>query len=99
MPVYEYRCKNCGHDFEITQSMSDDTLTDCPECGEPQLRKVFQPVGIAFKGSGFYKTDSRSSTSSSKSGDTSTSGSSAGSSGTKSETASVSSDSPSSSAD
>lgn len=65
MPVYVYRCKNCGHDFEVTQSMSDDPLTDCPSCGEPQLRKVFQPVGIAFKGSGFYKTDSRSSTPSS----------------------------------
>lgn len=59
MPVYEYRCKNCGHDFEVTQSMSDDALTECPACNEPQLRKVFQPVGIAFKGSGFYKNDSR----------------------------------------
>lgn len=81
MPVYEYRCKNCGHDFEVTQSMSDDSLTDCPVCGEPQLRKVFQPVGIAFKGSGFYKTDSRSTSSSvTPSGSSSTSSSASGSS-------------------
>ena len=59
MPVYEYRCKNCGHQFEIQQAITEDTLTDCPDCGESQLRKVFQPVGIAFKGSGFYRTDSR----------------------------------------
>jgi len=64
MPLYEYRCKNCGHQFDIQQSFSDDSLTVCPDCGEPQLRKVFQPVGITFKGSGFYKNDSRSSSSS-----------------------------------
>lgn len=59
MPVYEYRCRACGHEFEIQQAMSDDPLTVCPECGG-ELRKVFSPVGIAFKGSGFYKTDSGS---------------------------------------
>ena len=75
MPLYEYRCKNCGHQFEIQQSFAEDSLTVCPDCGEPQLRKVFQPVGITFKGSGFYKNDSRSSSSS-----TTTSGSSSGSS-------------------
>ncbi|HYZ99346.1 MAG TPA: FmdB family zinc ribbon protein [Acidimicrobiales bacterium] len=58
MPKYEYRCRNCGEQLEVVQSFSDDPLTECPACGG-LLRKVFQPVGIAFKGSGFYKTDSR----------------------------------------
>ena len=66
MPVYEYRCRDCSHEFEIQQSMSDDALTVCPSCGG-DLRKVFSPVGIAFKGSGFYKTDSGGRSSSSKS--------------------------------
>lgn len=66
MPTYSYACQNCGHAFDIRQSFSDDALTVCPECGEPRLRKVIHPVGIAFKGSGFYKTDSRSSTSAAK---------------------------------
>ena len=61
MPTYSYACQNCGHAFDIRQSFTDDALTVCPECGEPRLRKVIHPVGIAFKGSGFYKTDSRSS--------------------------------------
>lgn len=59
MPTYEYRCRTCGHRFDIQQSISDDTLTECPEC-EGDLRKVFHPVGIAFKGQGFYKNDARS---------------------------------------
>ena len=59
MPTYEYRCKSCDHEFEIVQAFSDDALTTCPEC-EGALRKVFGNVGISFKGSGFYKTDSRS---------------------------------------
>lgn len=85
MPVYEYRCKNCSHDFEVSQAMSDDPLTVCPQCGEPQLRKVFQPVGISFKGSGFYKNDSRSSSSATTSGGSGSSAStSAESSGTSS---------------
>ena len=58
MPTYEYVCKSCGHIFEIVQSMRDDPLTECPECGG-ELRKVFAPPAIAFKGSGFYATDSR----------------------------------------
>lgn len=62
MPLYEYRCRNCEHQFEIQQAFSDDALTQCPECAG-DLRKVFNPVGIAFKGSGFYKNDSRSSSS------------------------------------
>ena len=56
MPTYEYMCKSCGHLFEIVQSMRDDTLTECPECGG-ELRKVFAPPAISFKGSGFYATD------------------------------------------
>ncbi|HKY16673.1 MAG TPA: FmdB family zinc ribbon protein [Microthrixaceae bacterium] len=59
MPTYDYRCRGCDHEFEIQQSFSDDPLTNCPEC-DGELRKVFSPVGISFKGSGFYKTDSRS---------------------------------------
>lgn len=61
MPVYAYECKNCHHAFDIRQSFSDDALTVCPECHEPVLRKKFGTVGVAFKGSGFYRTDSRSS--------------------------------------
>ena len=64
MPTYDYRCRDCGHEFEIQQSFSDDALTVCPVC-QGNLRKVFGAVGISFKGSGFYKTDSRSSSSSS----------------------------------
>jgi len=58
MPTYEYRCRACGHVFDIVQKMSDDPLTICPECGG-ELRKVFAPPAIAFKGSGFYATDQR----------------------------------------
>src|SRR6187200_2746216 len=64
MPTYEYVCKSCGHIFEIVQSMKDDPLTECPECGG-ELRKVFAPPAIAFKGSGFYATDHREKTKSS----------------------------------
>jgi putative FmdB family regulatory protein len=60
MPTYEYRCKDCGEPLEVVQSFTDDALTECPACGGT-LRKVFGNVGIAFKGSGFYKTDSRGS--------------------------------------
>lgn len=67
MPTYQYRCKECGHDFEIVQAFSDDALTKCPECKKKALKKVYGNVGISFKGSGFYKNDARSSGSSSKS--------------------------------
>lgn len=56
MPTYEYACRDCGHTFEIVQSMWDDPLTMCPECGG-SLRKVFAPPAISFKGTGFYATD------------------------------------------
>ncbi len=58
MPTYQYSCTECGHDLEIVQSFSEDSLTVCPEC-EGRLRKIFNAVGVVFKGSGFYRTDSR----------------------------------------
>lgn len=61
MPTYVYACKNCGHRFEQYQSFSEDSLTSCPECAQEALRKVFDSVGIVFKGSGFYSTDSTTS--------------------------------------
>ena len=64
MPTYHYRCKNCGYDFTKYQSFSDDPITTCPECHEEQVRKVYSAVPIEFKGSGFYRTDSRESSSS-----------------------------------
>jgi putative FmdB family regulatory protein len=64
VPTYQYACTQCGHAFEQFQSFSDDALTHCPQC-EGRLRKVFNAVGVVFKGSGFYRTDSRSGSSSS----------------------------------
>jgi putative FmdB family regulatory protein len=58
VPTYEYRCKDCGQELEVVQSFTDDALTTCEACGG-SLRKVFGNVGISFKGSGFYKNDSR----------------------------------------
>lgn len=60
MPTYAYACKDCEHSFEIHQSFSDDSLTVCPSCSG-SLRKKFNSVGVVFKGSGFYRTDSRGS--------------------------------------
>jgi putative FmdB family regulatory protein len=60
MPIYTYRCENCGVQFDRQQSFSDPPLTRCPECNKKTLRKVYLPVGIVFKGSGFYATDHRS---------------------------------------
>jgi putative FmdB family regulatory protein len=60
MPVYTYRCGNCGVQFDQTQKFTDESLTKCPECGKNTLQKVYTPVGIVFKGSGFYATDHRS---------------------------------------
>jgi putative FmdB family regulatory protein len=58
VPTYQYRCTECGEDLEVVQKFSDEPLTVCPAC-QGALRKVFSPVGIVFKGSGFYRTDSR----------------------------------------
>ncbi|MFJ8582735.1 FmdB family zinc ribbon protein [Micromonospora sp. NPDC093277] len=58
MPTYQYACTACGHQLEAVQSFSDEPLTECPAC-EGRLRKVFNSVGVVFKGSGFYRTDSR----------------------------------------
>ncbi|WP_087874401.1 FmdB family zinc ribbon protein [Arthrobacter globiformis] len=60
MPTYAYACKDCSHAFDIVQSFTDSTLTSCPEC-QGTLRKKFNSVGVVFKGSGFYRTDSRDS--------------------------------------
>jgi len=57
MPTYQYACTACDHQFEAIQSFSDDSLTICPEC-KGEIRKVYTAVGVVFKGSGFYKTDS-----------------------------------------
>lgn len=62
MPTYQYRCTDCGTDLEVVQRFTDDALTVCPDC-EGNLRKVFSAVGVVFKGSGFYKTDNRASSS------------------------------------
>lgn len=84
MPTYQYACTECGHEFEAVQKFSDDALTECPTC-TGKLRKVFSAVGVVFKGSGFYRNDSRSgekksSSSSSDSGSSSSSSSDSGSS-------------------
>lgn len=110
MPTYQYACTECGHAFEQVQSFSDASLTECPVC-QGRLRKVFNAVGVVFKGSGFYRTDSRgsgsggagssstsgaSSTSGSESSSTSGSGSAAGGSSSGGGTSSGSSSSSSS---
>ncbi len=59
MPTYQYACTECDHSFEEFQSFTDDALTECPQC-HGRLRKLFNAVGVVFKGSGFYRTDSRS---------------------------------------
>lgn len=83
MPKYQYQCKACGEALEVQQSFTEDALTICPSCGG-DLRKVFNAVGVVFKGSGFYKTDSRSGTSSSiPAGSSSSSDSSSSSSDSK----------------
>ena len=58
MPTYTYQCDSCGHGFEAVQRFADDPLTECPQCGA-SIRRVIQPVGVVFKGSGWYITDSR----------------------------------------
>ena len=91
MPTYEYACKSCGEHLEVVQSFRDDALTECPQC-RGALKKLFGNVGIAFKGSGFYKTDSRSGSGSSDSSSPATSsGSDSNGSGSSSTPASDSS--------
>ncbi len=72
MPTYSYACTACDHKFDAVQAFTDDALTTCPECSG-RLRKLFNAVGVVFKGSGFYRTDSRESQ---KSSSTSSSGTS-----------------------
>ena len=97
VPKYQYQCKDCGEALEVQQSFTDDALTVCPTCGG-DLRKVFNAVGVVFKGSGFYKTDSRSgsSTSGSSPSSSSTSSSSSSSSGESTSSSSAKTDSTSS---
>jgi putative FmdB family regulatory protein len=87
VPTYEYRCKSCGHGLEVVQSFTDEALTKCPNCKKKQLKKVFGSIGITFKGSGFYKTDSRSGSSASTTSSSSEGGdSSSSTTGTTTET-------------
>ncbi|MFF2810936.1 FmdB family zinc ribbon protein [Streptomyces sp. NPDC058000] len=93
MPTYQYQCTACGEGLEAVQKFTDDALTECPSCNG-RLKKVFSAVGIVFKGSGFYRNDSRGSSSSSSPASSSTPSSGSSSSGS---TPSTSSPSPSSS--
>ncbi|WP_327074051.1 FmdB family transcriptional regulator [Kitasatospora purpeofusca] len=100
MPTYQYQCTECGNGLEAVQKFTDEPLTTCPDC-QGRLRKVFSAVGVVFKGSGFYRTDSRSSSSSSvgsgsssSSSSTSSSGSSSGSSGSSGSSAPAASPAP-----
>ena len=92
MPTYAYRCTVCGNEFEVKQSFSDDALTVCSECGGA-LRKLFNSVGVVFKGSGFYRTDSRSSSTASSPAASKETSSSSSSSSSSSESSSSSSSS------
>ncbi|WP_267616715.1 FmdB family zinc ribbon protein [Gordonia bronchialis] len=98
MPTYSYACTECDNKFDIVQSFSDDSLTECPQC-TGRLRKLFNTVGIVFKGSGFYRTDSRpgSSSSDTSSSDSSSSSSSDSSSSSSSDSSSSAKSSDSSS--
>ncbi|MDQ1084576.1 MULTISPECIES: FmdB family zinc ribbon protein [Microbacterium] len=80
MPTYSYACKQCGHRFDAVQSFSDAALTECPECGG-EVRKQYGSIGVTFNGAGFYRTDSRTTSSNASAG-----GSSSSSTSSKSET-------------
>ncbi|MFE2266191.1 FmdB family zinc ribbon protein [Streptomyces griseosporeus] len=92
MPTYQYQCTECGEGLEAVQKFTDDALTECPSCGG-RLKKVFSAVGIVFKGSGFYRNDSRGASSSSSPASKSTSSSSSASSSSSSDSSSSSSSS------
>jgi putative FmdB family regulatory protein len=64
MPIYEYCCQSCGHEFEAIQKMSDDALSECPECNKPELKKLISASGFQLKGGGWYETDFKNSGSS-----------------------------------
>ena len=97
MPTYSYACTECDNKFDVQQAFSDDALTECPKC-EGRLRKLFGKVGVVFKGSGFYRTDSREAAKSSPNGSSkSSSESSSSSSGSEKKSESSKSDSSSSS--
>ena len=85
MPTYQYACTECGHAFDQFQSFSDDALTECPEC-QGRLRKVFNAVGVVFKGSGFYRNDSRDKKAPALSSESTSEGKSESKSDTKSDT-------------
>lgn len=89
MPTYSYACTDCGNRFDVVQAFTDDALTTCEQCSG-RLRKLFNSVGVVFKGSGFYRTDSRESAKSSTNGDSKNGSSSSetSSSGEKSSTSS-----------
>ena len=92
MPTYQYACTECGHAFEQFQSFSDDALTECPQC-QGRLRKLFNAVGVVFKGSGFYRNDSRTAAAGSG-GSNGSAGASEGSSSGSGDAANGSSSSP-----
>ncbi|MFI7299476.1 FmdB family zinc ribbon protein [Streptomyces sp. NPDC050121] len=99
MPTYQYQCTECGEGLEAVQKFTDDALTECPNCGG-RLKKVFSAVGIVFKGSGFYRNDSRGSSSSSSPASSASKSSTSGSdtkSSSSTSSSSTSSDSKSSS--
>jgi putative FmdB family regulatory protein len=96
LPTYQYRCTECTHAFEEFQSFTDDALTVCPVCGG-RLRKVFNAVGVVFKGSGFYRNDSRTKGAADASSSSSSDSTSSGESKTAASTTSTSSESGSAS--
>lgn len=96
MPVYAYKCKNCAHQFDIRQSFTDEPLKVCPEC-DGDLRKQFNTVGVVFKGSGFYRNDSRAGGTESKGASSSSSASGSASAASGSESSSSGSSSSESS--
>ncbi|KQO41977.1 MULTISPECIES: FmdB family zinc ribbon protein [unclassified Aeromicrobium] len=95
MPTYQYQCTDCGEALEVHQSFTDDALTECPAC-QGRLRKVFNAVGVVFKGSGFYRNDSRGTTTSSDSSSSSSTPASKDSGGAKEKTSTSSATSSSS---